>query len=685
MASYTTTDLRNLALLGSPGSGKTTLVEQMLHHAGAIHRLGRVEDGNTVCDHSDMEKESGCSLDSAVVHYDHGGAHVNLIDTPGQGDFLGKSFSVLPAVEAVLGIVDASSSIDPVIRRVMKIAAERNLPRVIVINKIDHATDLPGLLASIRELFGSECLPINLPAEGGSSVIDCFRSSEGSSDLGEVETFHTEIVEQVVEMDEVLMEQYLEEGSIDPAALHGPFKQALCDGHLVPVCFTSATADIGVRELMDIISQLLPNPTEGNPRPFVRGEGDEAESYTVTQDASEPLVAHVFKVSSDPYVGRLSVFRVHQGRIDSSVQPVTKALPKGIRISHVFKLQGKEHKESEGIIAGDIGALAKIDELQYDDTLTDPALGEGLHLDSIPLPKPMYGLALVGTKKGAEAKMGEALRKLTVEDPTLVLERNQTTGETVLWGIGEQHLRIKLQILSEQYGVEVETHPPKIAYKETIRRVGEGHHRHKKQTGGPGQFGEVYLRVEPLGGDGGDGTNGLDFVNDTVGGSVPRQFMPAIEKGITQVMLSGAVAGYHIHNIKVSVYDGKHHPVDSKEVAFMTAGRKAFIDAVKKAQPILLEPYVSLEITVPADQIGDISSDMSGRRGRILGTDMLPGNMAIVSVEAPLGEVTTYSQQLKSMSGGAGSFTMEYVRDEETPSNVQAEIVARFQPHGDEN
>jgi elongation factor G len=330
--------------------------------------------------------------------------------------------------------------------------------------------------------------------------------------------------------------------------------------------------------------------------------------------------------------------------------------------------------------------VAKIDEISYDATLHTGEVADDLRLRSITLPKPMFGLAIEGTSKGAETKMGEALQKLTAEDPTLVFERVQATSETVLRGIGEQHLRIKLRLLKDRYGVEVETHPPKVAYKETIQGKAEGHHRHKKQTGGAGQFGEVFLRVEPLTGeDIEEAVNGLMFVDDTFGGSIPKQFLPAVEKGIRQVLIGGAIAGYPMQDIKVSVYDGKHHPVDSKEVAFMTAGKKAFVDAVQKAKPVLLEPFVKLEITVPSDMIGDISSDLAGRRGRIQGTDMLPGGLAIVTAEAPLSEVATYSSQLKSMTGGSGSYAMEYSHDEQTPPNVQADVIKAYKPKEEED
>ena len=685
---YTTEDIRNLAVIGGGGAGKTTLIERMLKEAGVIGRVGTVEEGNTVADYTDLEHEFTRTLESSLVNYDRNGKHVNLINTPGLSDFLGAALKVLPAVETAMIMIDATSGIDPVVRRLMKITKQRRLPRMIVINKIDQANDLAGLLAAIQETFGSICQPINLPADGGKSVIGCFKNATGDSDLGDVSGFHTGIIDQVVEVDEKLMAKYLETGEVSIDELHEPFEHALRDAHLVPVFFTSAREGTGVPELMDMIENLCPNPKEGNPRPFVYGQGEERVDYECDPDPSKPLVAHVFKVASDPYVGKLSVFRVHQGTMESGSSPLVNDARKGVRMAHIFKLMGKDHNEVKQVVAGDIGAVSKIEEIEYDSTLHDGSVAEDLRLRPIPLPKPMSGRAIEGTSKGADSKIGDALRKLMAEDPTFEVERVAATHETVIRGLGEQHLRIKMRLLKDRYGIEVDAKPPTVAYKETIRVLAEGHHRHKKQSGGAGQFGEVFLRVEPFDPATSDlepQANGLVFVDDTFGGSVPRQFLPAIEKGVKRVMKEGAIAGYPMQNIKVSVYDGKHHPVDSKEIAFMTAGRKAFIDAIQKASPVLLEPFVHLEITVPGDLIGDISSDISGRRGRIQGTEMLPGNQAVVLAEAPLSEVMTYSTQLKSMSGGAGSFAMEYSHDEPTPSNVQADIMAKFNPQSDDD
>ena len=681
MAGYTTEQIRNVAITGPAGSGKTTLIEQMLFTAGAIGAIGTVEGKDTVCDFDDLEKEIGRSLDSALVNLDHGGAHVNIIDTPGSAEFLGKSISVLPGVETVIVVIDAESGIDTVSRRVMKIASERNLPRMIVINKIDHGGDVSALLDNIQETFGTICQPINLPTGGGTGVIDCFKNTEGESDLGDVSDFHEKIVDQVVEVDDDLMAKYLEEGSVSPEELHGPFEMALREAHLVPICFAAGREGIGVNELLNNIIELCPNPKEGNPRAFISGDGTKiVPTYT-----EGPLLAHVFKVSSDPYVGKLSVFKVHQGHVSSQSQPRVDDERKPIRVTHIFRLAGAKHDDISTVVPGDIGAVAKIDELHFNSIIHDGSLGESIHLKALVLPRPMFGLAIQAASKNAEGKLGESLQKLLDEDPTLEIERVSATGQLVLRGLGDIHLKMKLRILKDRYGVDVTTEPPKVAYKETITMKAEGHHRHKKQSGGAGQFGEVFLRVEPMEKGGEEPSQAFEFVDDTFGGSIPKQFLPAIEKGIRRKLVEGAIAGYPMQDIRVSVYDGKYHAVDSKEVAFMKAGAAAFVDTVQKAKPTLLEPFVVMEITVNQDLIGDIASDISGKRGRINATDMLAGGQALIHAEAPLSEVMNYANQLKSISGGAGSFAMEYSHDEQTPAQVQAEVVAAFKPKDDED
>ncbi len=684
MPRYATADIRNIAVTGPASAGKTTLIEQMLFNAGAIGRAGRVQDRNTVCDFDDLSKEFGHSLDSAVVHFDHDGRHINVVDTPGSPDFIGRAISVLPAVETVCVVIDATVGVEAVARRIMKIAADRNLPRMIVINKIDHIDGVAHTLAQVQDAFGAVCQPLNLPANGGTAVIDCFANASGNSDLGDVAGFHSAIIDQVVEVDEELMAIYLEQGELTPGQLHDPFEKALREAHLVPICFTDARDNVGIRKLKDVFVHLCPSPLEGNPRNFEYSDGGDVRRIQGVPDSAKPLIAHVFKVSHDPFVGKMAVFKVHQGHVGHDFQPRVGDARKGIRIGHVFKLQGKQHSETDQIIAGDIGAVAKIDEINFNSVIHSDGVADDLHIRPWPLPRPMYGLAIEVVATGAEGKLHDALAKLVAEDPTLEIERIQATGETVLRGLGDLHLRTKLKLLKDRYGLDVRARPPRVPYKETITASADGHHRHKKQTGGAGQFGEVYLRVAPL--DGADNAqDGLLFVDDTFGGSIPRQFLPAIEKGVRQVMQNGAVAGYPMEGIRVSVYDGKYHAVDSKEVAFTTAGRKAFIDAVRKARPVLLEPFVRLEVTIESSMIGDISSDLSGKRGRILGSDTLAGGMAALHAEVPLAEVMNYASQLKSMTSGIGTYVMEYSHDEPTPPDIQAKVIAAFKPKEDDD
>ncbi len=690
MPTYSTADIRNIALTGHAASGKTTLVEALLHAAGVRGSIGQVEQGDTVSDFTPEEKEHGHSLVTAAVHCDYQGKHLNIIDTPGSPDFLGQAITALPAVETVAVVINAQAGIEPVTRRLMERAEERRLCRMVVINKIDAENiDLPALVESVQETFGKQCLPINLPTGGGKGVIDVFTKADGDADFSSVEQAHTAVIDQVVEVDEKLMEVYLEKGEVSPDELHEPFEKALREGHLVPICFTAARPHdapeqhVGVGELLSLLVRLAPNPLEGNPRPFIKGGNGEQEIHA-EPDPDKPVLAHVFNVRVDPFVGKLCALRVHQGRITKDSQLYIGDRHHGdsrkpFRVGHLFKLQGGEHIEIDAAIPGDIAAVAKVDDVHHDAVLYDSPDLAGLRLRPLALPEPMQGLAITAKRRGDEQKIGDALTKLQEEDPTFKVTRDSSTHETVIHGLGELHLRIILEKLRQRYHVEVDTRPPKIAYRETITAKAEGHHRHKKQTGGAGQFGEVYLRVEPL-----ERGQGFEFVDDTFGGSVPQQFIPAIEKGVRQAMEGGALAGYPIQDFRVSVYDGKHHPVDSKEVAFVTAGKRAFLDAFHKARPVLLEPMVSVEVTVPSQHMGDITGDLSGKRGRIQGTDIV-GNQAVIKAIVPLSEVTNYQSQLKSVTGGQGSFTMELSHYDPVPSHLQERLVSEFKPKPEED
>ena len=679
MPEYTTDDIRNVALVGHGGAGKTTLVEALLAYAGVIGASGSVTNGTSVCDFDPQEKEHQHSLYSAVAHFDHGSRHVNLVDTPGYPDFLGRALPVLAAVETAAVVVDARQGVQMVTRRMMEAAAQRGLARMVVVNRIDTGDlDLEALLASLVEAFGSECLPINLPAGGGASVVDCFFApGDGDADFSSVEEAHTRIVDQVVEVDEELMELYLEGEELEADRLHDAFERALRDGHLIPVCFTSAESGAGIAELANVIEKVMPSPREANRPPFRDAAGGPVE---IAPDPGGPAVAHVFKVSIDAFVGKLGVFRIHRGTVTKDSQLHIGGARKPVKVGHLFALQGKEHVEIDAGIPGDVCAVAKIDEVAYDAVMHESQDDEGLALAAVELPAPMLGLAISAKTRGDEQKLGDSLSKLAAEDPCLAIEHNAIFNETVIRGLGDLHLRMVLEKMKDRHNVEVDTRPPKIAYRETIRKPAEGHHRHKKQTGGAGQFGEVYLKVEPLA----RGT-GFEFVDAVVGGVIPHQFIPAVEKGVRQVLATGAVAGYPIHDVRVTVHDGKHHSVDSKEVAFVAAGKKAFVDAIGRAAPIVLEPIVDIQVTVPQANMGDIAGDLSSKRGRISGTEAMSAGMVVVSGQAPLSELGSYQSELKSVTGGAGSYTMELSHYDPVPANVQQQLVAEFKPAADED
>ena len=466
------------------------------------------------------------------------------------------------------------------------------------------------------------------------------------------------------------MEIYLEEGEVSSEQLHAPFEQALREGHLVPVCFASAESGAGVEALLEIIARLMPSPLEGNRPAFVKASGDEVAIEPV---GDKPLLAHVFKVAFDPFVGKLGVFRIHQGNVNKDSQLFVDDARKALKVGNVFALQGKEHVDVAGGIPGDIRTVAKVDEIRFDSVLHTFQENEGVHMQRLALPTPMVGLAIKPKTRGDEQKIAEALNKLSEEDPCIRVERNPSANETVLRGLGDLHLRIALERMSEQYHVELETHAPTIPYRETISRKAEGHCRHKKQTGGAGQFGEVYLKVEPL-----SRGSGFEFVDQVVGGVIPSQFIPAVEKGVRQVLDSGAFAGFPVQDVRVIVYDGKYHSVDSKEVAFVTAGKKAFIDAVAKAKPVVLEPIADVEVTAPNANMGDVAGDLSARRGRVQNTDSLPGGMIRITGQVPLAEMEDFQSRLKSMTGGEGSYTMAFSRYEPAPAEVQQKLAAGF-------
>ncbi|HET6435274.1 MAG TPA: elongation factor G [Xanthomonadaceae bacterium] len=680
---HSTEQIRNVALAGHPGAGKTTLFEALLHAGGALTTAGTIERGTTVSDFDPIEKARGHSIDAALADIDHGGIHVNLVDTPGYPDFRGPTLSALAAVETVLLVVDAATGVEYGTRRMMEYAKARGLCRAVVVNKIDHADADPArVLQQLRDTFGAELLPLNLPADGGRRVVDCFGAQDGESDLGAVADWHRQILDQVVEVNETVMDHYLDrgEGGLSGEELHDAFEQCLREGHLVPVCFCSARANVGVRKLLDVAERLFPHPGEANPPPFVKGRGADATPIVARPDPDAHVIADVFRIVNDPFVGKLAVFRVYQGTVRPGSQLYVDDGRKPFRVGHLFKLRGKDHVEIEQAIPGDIAAVAKVEELHFDAVLHDSHDEDEIRLAPLAFPKPMFGLAVEAAHKGQEQKLATALHKLAEEDPAFAVEHNAELNEIVLRGLSDLHLRVMLERLKERFGVEVKTRPPRIAYRETVAAKAEGHHRHKKQTGGAGQFGEVFLRIEPLARGA-----GFEFVDEVKGGTIPGQFLPAVEKGVRQVLAGGAVAGYPLQDVRVVVYDGKSHPVDSKEVAFVAAGKKAFLDAIGKAQPQVLEPIVELEVSAPEQYMGDISGGLAAKRARISGTDSARDGEISVRAQVPLSELEGYAAELKSATAGRGRYAMDFSHYEPVPAQVQAKLVEAYRPRHEED
>ena len=686
--SYSTDGIRNIALAGQASAGKTTLFEALLHAGGAIQTAGSVEKGTTVSDHDPMEKERKHSMAAAIASIDAGDVHVNLIDTPGFPDFRGPTLSALSAVETCAIVIDAVTGIAHTTRRLMDRAKQRGLCRMLVVNKIDHeGVDLEGVVEMLRDEFGTECLPINLPAKNGSAVVDCFFQPQGDTDSGKadfssVAEAHQHIIDQVVEINESVMGHYLDDGEagLSGQELHDAFEQCLREGHLVPICFVSARSGVGVKELLNLAAKLLPNPKEGNPPPFVKGSGADAQPITAEADPKKHAIADVFKIVNDPFVGKLSVFRVHQGTIKRDTQLFIDDGKKPFKVGHLFRLKGKDHVEIEQAIPGDIAAVAKVDEIHFDAVLHDSHDEDQIHLKPVDFPVPMFGLAVQPAHKGQEQKLATALARLGEEDPCFRIEHNKELNETIIRGLSDLHLKLMLDRMKERYGVEVTTRPPRIAYRETVGAKAEGHHRHKKQTGGAGQFGEVFLRIEPL-----PRGSGFEFEDEIKGGTIPGQFLPAIEKGVRQVLEHGAIAGYQLQDVKVVVYDGKYHAVDSKEVAFISAGKKAFLDAITKAKPQVLEPIVNLDVTVPNAHMGDVTGGLAAKRARINGTDSLRGGEIIIKAQVPLAEVTDYQTELKAMTGGQGRYAIEFSHYEPVPPQVQKQLTEAYKPRIEED
>lgn len=668
-------DIRNLAFLGHAGAGKTTLLEALLSGAGEIVSAGSVERGSTLSDFDPQEKEMGHSLSTALAHFEWSGHWVNVLDTPGLPDLVGRALLALPAVETAVIVINAQAGIESATRRMMT-AAEGKC-RMIVVNKIDaQGVDLAALMAAIGEQFGRECLPINLPATAADSVIDCFFSPDYDAPTAwsSVREAHDAIVDQVVELDEALMAKYLEQGeSLDPDQLHDPFELALREGHLIPVCFVSARSGVGIDLLLDVIGRLMPDPTEGNPPVFVQGEGSAARPVAVTPDPEQHVVAHVFQVSNDPYRGRLGLFRIHQGKVTPNTQLFVGDARKPFKVAHLLRPQGKNQVETPIGVPGDICAVARVDEIHRDAVLHDSHDEDFFHLRPAAYPQPVYGLVLIPHKHGDEQKLSEALSRLQDEDPCLSVDFDPRTRQTVVRGMGELHLRIVLEQLRTRNNLQVDTATPSIPYRETIAASAEARYRHKKQSGGAGQFGEVALRVEPL-----QRGHGVELGSEVKGGAIPTNFLPAVEKGVRQALTEGALAGFPVQDVRVVLVDGKHHAVDSNEISFVTAGRHATLEALLAARPIVLEPLLEVTTRFLEGHFGEISAELSARRGRLTETDSPAAGWTQIKAIVPMAEMDGFEVRLKAICAGDSEFQITAAGHEPAPPDVQHRLSSEF-------
>jgi elongation factor G len=679
---YHIADIRNVALAGHGASGKTSLADALLFAAGATSRKGSVDDGTSTLDYDDEEKRRHYTIDCHLGHLAWSGKQVHLVDSPGYPDFIGNALSALAAVENVVLAVSGPSGIEVNTRRLFQEARRLELGRFVAITKMDaENVDYRADLEAIRETFGNQCVPFNVPIGQGASfsgVVDVLQTHDENPPgcpLAPTEAYQM-LVEQIVETDEELMMRYLEGEAIEVDELRKAAHDAIAAGKLVPVLCVCTRKDLGVKELLDLISACGLSPADVH-RFGTRGDGDSAPEEEILPAEDGTLVAQVFKTTYDQFMGKMSYLRIVSGRIASDTTIVNLRSGKSTKAGHLYVLQGKAQEEVPEAIAGDIIAIAKFDDLHVSDTVSNVGGNtavSSLKVRPISFPTPMVPRAVVPKAREDEAKISAGLAKIADEDPTFSIRRDAQTHELVISGMSDLHLDVIQQRLKNRYKLEMTTHIPHVPYLETITAPAEADHRHKKQSGGRGQFGEVHLRVRPV-----ERGKGFSFVDAVKGGTIPNQYIPAVEKGVREQMDKGVISGNQVVDIEVEVYFGKDHPVDSSEQAFKTASATAFRKAFDKAHPALLEPIVSVEVTVPAAKFGDISADMSTRRGHITGMDSLPGGLQVIQAIVPLAEMLSYATNLKSMTAGQGSFTMELRGYEPVPPNVQQQIVERYQ------
>lgn len=691
MAKVKVEDIRNVALCGHGSSGKTTLADTILVTTGTVKSHPNVDEGSSICDFDPEEKHHKHSIEASLVHFDHGGKRFHLLDTPGYPEFIGQTIGALHGVDLALIAVNAHAGIEVNTRRAFDEAEKAGLGRMIVITKLDDENvDFPALVDSIQEMWGSRCVLWNVPLGQGQDLRGVASTLHPPDDLSGAVVDPNEIreplIESIIEVDEAVMEKYFEGHIPTDDELAVLAVKAIVQGTLIPIVCCSAKAGVGVTEMLETVAQFGPQPG-AVPRRVTKDE----EEISVSHDPAGPLVARVFKTRIDPFVQKLSFIRIYSGTLKRDQALSASSSRRGIKMGPILEVQGSETHPVEEAGPGEIVAVAKMEELH-----TGTSLGD-YEFPPIKFPTPMVGLAVMPKTRGDETKLSGALAKIVEEDPTIRLDRDPQTKELVMTGMSELHLTLLQERLARRDKLEVETKEPKIPFRETIQANADGMYRHKKQSGGRGQFGEVHIRMYPLP----HGSNIEEFlsksrfpsmkshhydsehnflwVDSVVGGTIPGNFMPAVEKGFKERLSRGVIAGYQVQDLCVEVHFGKHHPVDSSEQAFKTAASMAFRDVFQQAKPCLLEPMVVLSVTVPEPNVGDVYSDMSARGGRVLGSDAAGGNLQTVRAVAPLREVTTYARTLSSMTGGQGSFSMEFSHYDVMPPNVQQEVMAKAQ------
>ncbi|HAH05949.1 MAG TPA: elongation factor G [Elusimicrobia bacterium] len=675
MPTFESKNIRNLILLGHSGCGKTSLVEALLFSVGAVQRMGSVNEGNTVSDYNEDEKERKCSLASTLISLVSGPVKVNMIDTPGYTDFIGELVGGLRAVDTGLVVVNATGGVEIGAERGVKMAQQKGAAVVIFINKLDkeHA-DFERCIEGLQKKFGKKCVPMAWPVgkESGFKGIANLLTRQGleglaGEDAAKAKAAADAFTETIAESDDALLEKYLEKGELSADELKGALRKAVVEGKVMPVLCGAVTKEIGVKELLGVLTDYAPSPAD---MPKVEAtDQNKSEKVSLGADPAGPLAAHVFKTLSDPYLGQITIFKIFSGKMqaNSGFYNVDKGAKE--KIGQVFSLMGKAQVQMESIQAGDIGCVAKLKNTGTNDSMSDEKTP--LKFDPIQFPDPAISYSLKPKTRDDEEKISTALHKLTAEDPTFKISRDEQTKEMIVNGMGDIHITTMINRMKLRFGVQVDLGTPKVPYKETIMGKGNATYRHKKQTGGSGQFAEVWLRVEPV-----QRGVGFEFVNEVKGGNIPGPFIVSCEKGIRATLGTGILAGFPVVDVRAIVYDGKTHPVDSKDIAFQVAARRAFKESMEKAKPVLLEPIMDVEFVVPEEFMGDIAGSLNQHRGRVMGMEAAEGAQTITA-KVPLDEMYKYVNEMKSITGGRGTYTMTFSHYEVVPSSLVPGIVEK--------